>query len=292
MVAVNAGPVNAMSVDVEDYFQVSAFEGLVPREAWDRQPRRVEANTHAVLDLFAEAGVRATFFTLGWVAQRHPGLVRRICEEGHELASHGWEHVRATEQDRRTFFADVSRTKALLEDLSGVVVRGYRAASYSIVRRNWWAFEALAEAGYHYSSSVYPIHHDLYGVPDAPLEPFRPDNADILEIPVSVVEVAGWRLPAGGGGFFRLYPYAFSRWAIRCVNRAGRRLVFYFHPWEIDPEQPLMAGASRRSRLRHYLNLKRMRPRLARLLRDFRWDRMDRVFPIDEESRRHMDRAS
>ena len=288
----NAGPVNAMSVDVEDYFQVSAFEGLVPREAWDHQPRRVEANTHAVLDLFAEAGVRATFFVLGWVAERHPGLVRRICEEGHELASHGWEHVRATEQDRCTFFEDVSRTKALLEDLSGVAVRGYRAASYSIVRRNWWAFEALAEAGYHYSSSVYPIHHDLYGVPDAPLEPFRPDNADILEIPVSVVEVAGRRLPAGGGGFFRLYPYAFSRWAIRRVNHAGRRLVFYFHPWEIDPDQPRMVGASRRSRLRHYLNLKRMRPRLARLLRDFRWDRMDRVFPIDEESRRHMERAS
>ena len=288
----NAGPVNAMSVDVEDYFQVSAFEGLVPREAWDSQPQRVEANTHAVLDLFAEAGVRATFFTLGWVAQRHPGLVRRICDEGHELASHGWAHVRATEQDRRTFFEDVSRTKALLEDLSGVAVRGYRAASYSIVRRNWWAFEALAEAGYRYSSSVYPIHHDLYGVPDAPLEPFRPDNADILEIPVSVVEVAGRRLPAGGGGFFRLYPYAFSRWAIRRVNRAGRRLVFYFHPWEIDPGQPRMAGASRRSRLRHYLNLERMRPRLVRLLRDFRWDRMDRVFPIDEESRRHMERAS
>ena len=292
MVAVYAGPVNAMRVDVEDYFQVSAFEGLVPREAWDRQPRRVEANTHAVLDLFAEAGVRATFFVLGWVAERHPGLVRRICEEGHELASHGWEHVRATEQDQRTFFEDVFRTKALLEDLSGVAVRGYRAASYSIVRRNWWAFEALAEAGYHYSSSVYPIHHDLYGVPDAPLEPFRPDNADILEIPVSVVEVAGRRLPAGGGGFFRLYPYAFSRWAIHRVNRAGRRLVFYFHPWEIDPDQPRMAGASRRSRLRHYLNLKRMRPRLVRLLRDFRWDRMDRVFPIDEESRRHMERAS
>ncbi len=270
--------VNAMSVDVEEHFQVSAFEGVVDRAQWDRQPSRVEANTDAVLALFDEAGIQATFFVLGWVAERCPTLVRRIVAAGHELASHGWSHVRATEQSRAEFAEDVRRARAVLEDVGGVAVVGYRAASYSIDERNWWAFEVLAEAGYRYSSSIYPVRHDLYGVPDAPLVPFRPRGVEILEVPVSVVELAGRRLPAGGGGFFRLYPYALSRWAIGRVNAAGRPAVFYFHPWEIDPEQPRIPGAPARSRLRHYLNLSRMRPRLQRLLRDFRWDRMDRVF--------------
>ncbi len=278
--------INAMSVDVEDYFQVSAFEGVVPRAQWEAQPARVVRNTEAVLDLFAEHGVQATFFTLGWVASRWPALVRRIVAEGHELASHGWDHTRATEQAPEAFFQDVDRTRKLLEDVGGVAVTGYRAASYSIDRRNWWAFAQLARAGYRYSSSVYPVRHDLYGVPEAPLTPFRPDDSGILEIPVSVVEVAGRRLPAGGGGFFRLYPYAFSRWAIRRVNAAGRTLVFYFHPWEIDPRQPRLRQAPWKSRFRHYLNLERMRPRLRRLLRDFRWGRMDHLFlsqPVTEE---------
>ncbi len=273
-------PVNAMTVDVEDYFQVSAFEPHVRREHWERLPRRVGANTHRVLDLFAEAGIAATFFTLGWVAERHPALVRRIVAEGHELASHGWEHVRVIHQTPAQFRADVTRTKALLEDLGGVEVRGYRAASYSIGRDNLWALNALMDAGYAYSSSVYPVRHDLYGMPEAPRFAFRPQSAPrLLEVPITTVELFGARLPGGGGGFFRLFPYALSRALLRRVNRVdGKPALFYFHPWEIDPAQPRPQGVAAKARLRHYLNLERTEARLRRLLADFAWDRMDRVF--------------
>ena len=236
--------VNAMTVDVEDYFQVSAMEPHVPRAAWETTPLRVQANVERILGLFAEHGVKATFFTLGWVAERHPQMVRRIVAEGHELASHGWEHIRVNTQQPEAFRADVTRTKALLEDLGGVAVNGYRAASYSIGRDNLWALDVLADAGYRYSSSIAPIN-----------------------------------INCGGGGWFRLFPYGFSRWALRRINqREGQSGHFYFHPWEIDPEQPRPAGVSARTRFRHYLNLERMEPRLRRLLGDFRWDRMDRVF--------------
>lgn len=273
-------PINAMTVDVEDYFQVSAFEHYVPREDWDRLPCRVERNMDRILELFSDQGVKATFFTLGWIAERYPMLVRRTVEEGHELASHGWSHVRVTEQGVDAFRRDVTRTKAFLEDLSGRAVNGYRAASYSIGERNLWALNVLDEVGYLYSSSIYPIRHDLYGMPDAPRFAFRPNGgSDFLEIPVTTVELGETKFPCGGGGYFRLFPYALSRWALRRVNRRdGQPSIFYFHPWEIDPDQPRQRGVDIKTRFRHYLNLGRMENRLSRLMRDFRWGRVDEVF--------------
>jgi len=269
---------NAMSVDVEDYFQVSAFEPYVARAAWDAQPCRVEQNVDRILALFEEHRVTATFFTLGWVAERYPALVRRMIEAGHELASHGWAHVRVTQQTAPQFREDVLRTKHLLEDVSGQAVLGYRAASYSIGETNLWALEVLAETGHRYSSSIFPIRHDLYGMPDAPRFAFRPDSADLVEFPVTTVRFAGRNLPCGGGGWFRLVPYAGMRWALRRVNRVdGQPAIFYFHPWEIDPQQPRQAGLDRKTRFRHYLNLDRMETRLQRLLADFEWGRMDDV---------------
>jgi len=275
-------PVNAMSVDVEDWFQVSAFERTIDRSRWDSLDCRVERNVERILALFAEADVKATFFTLGWVAERYPAVVRAIVQGGHELASHGYSHVRATEQNEREFREDVTRTKRILEDLGGVAVNGYRATSYSIGRRNLWALDELQHAGYTYSSSIYPIRHDLYGMPEAPRFAFRIRPDAILEIPITTVDIGPKRIPCGGGGFFRLFPYALSRWALARVNRNERQPgVFYFHPWEIDPRQPRVADAPLRSRFRHYLALERMEPRLRRLLRDFRWSRMDRVFALE-----------
>ena len=271
---------NAMTVDVEDYFQVSAFERYIVREDWQRLPHRVEHNTDRVLALFAEHGVKATFFMLGWIAERYPSLLRRIVDAGHELASHGYAHIRVTQQTPAEFYADICRSKQLLEDIGGTVVRGYRAASYSIGAANLWALEVLQRAGYAYSSSIYPIRHDLYGMPEAPRFAFRPQGAaELLEVPVTTVEIAGHKLPCGGGGYFRLLPYALSRWAIRRVNEQdGQACVFYFHPWELDPEQPRVPGIDYKTCFRHYLNLNRMERRLQALLGDFQWERMDRVF--------------
>jgi polysaccharide deacetylase family protein (PEP-CTERM system associated) len=269
---------NALSVDVEDYFQVSALAPHIPRADWDRIPCRVERNVDTILSLFAESGARATFFTLGWIAERYPELVRRIVAEGHELASHGYGHLRIHEQTPAEFAQDIGRAKALLEDLSGTPVKGYRAPSFSIGPRTLWAFECIAQAGYRYSSSVYPVRHDLYGMPDAPRFAYRP-RADLLEIPVTTTAVFNRNLPAGGGGYFRLLPYAVSRALIRRVNQVDRRsAIFYFHPWEIDPAQPRVQGAGVKARFRHYVNLRRTEPRLRRLLRDFRWRTMDEVF--------------
>ncbi|MFP4683584.1 MAG: XrtA system polysaccharide deacetylase [Ectothiorhodospira sp.] len=268
-----------MTVDVEDYFQVSAFESHISRGAWDELPHRVEGNVDRILQLFADHGVQATFFYLGWIARRYPGLLRRTRDAGHEIASHGWSHIRATEQTQEAFRQDVTRTRALLEDTVGAPVQGYRAASYSIGRDNLWALDLLQEAGYRYSSSIYPVHHDLYGMPEAPRFAFRPVDGDLVEIPVTTVELMGRNFPCGGGGYFRLYPYALSRWALRRVNRRdGQPAVFYFHPWEIDPDQPRQEGLGFRTRVRHYLNLARTEARLGRLLRDFQWGRMDRIF--------------
>ena len=273
--------VNAMTIDVEDYYQVSAFEPHVARDDWPSWPSRIERNLRLVMELLAERGAAATFFTLGCVAERHPALIRELVEQGHELASHGYAHVRVTRQDRQGFLQDIRRTKSLLEDIAGVEVRGYRAASYSIDDSTPWAHEVLREAGYRYSSSVYPIRHDHYGVPDAPRFAFNPipGDADFIEIPISTTDILGHRLPCGGGGYFRLYPYWVSRWAFARLNRREEQAaIFYFHPWELDPEQPRVAGLSSKTRFRHYLNLSRMESRLRRLLRDFDWDRMDRVF--------------
>lgn len=276
----NTSVTNAMTVDVEDYFQVSAFEKIIARDQWEILPQRVERNTHRVMDVFAEKGVKATFFTLGWVAERHPQLIRRMVDEGHELASHGYSHVRVTQQQPAEFRNDVVRTKKLLEDLGGVAVRGYRAASYSIGAKNLWALDELKNAGYEYSSSIYPVKHDLYGMPECSRFACYPRGADgILEIPVTTVELFGKKFPGGGGGFFRLYPYAVSRWALRRVNVHDRQsALFYFHPWEIDPAQPRQKAIPLRTRVRHYLNLERMEMRLKQLLSDFSWGRMDQIF--------------
>lgn len=272
---------NALTVDVEEHFQVAAFERTIAREDWAHAESRVEYSTGRVLDLFAARGVRATFFVLGWVAEKHPQLVRRIVADGHELASHGYDHTRVHQFTAEQFRADVTRTKAILEDLGGVAVRGYRAPSYSINGRNLWALDVLQETGHVYSSSIYPIHHDLYGMPEAPRFPFRFRPDGILEIPVTTVSIAGRNLPCGGGGYFRLLPYGAFRWALQRVNRADRQAgLFYFHPWEVDPGQPRVSGAPLKSRFRHYLNLDAMHGRLERLLGDFRWGRMDEVFGV------------
>jgi polysaccharide deacetylase family protein (PEP-CTERM system associated) len=278
---------NAMSVDVEDYYQVSAFAGSVDRAAWSSFPSRVEDNTRRTLDLFAEASVRATFFTLGCVADRHKRLVRAIADAGHEVASHGWEHYRVGDQTPAEFRADVTRTKKLLEDLSGQEVKGYRAASFSIDRGTWWAFDELAEAGYHYSSSIHPIRHDHYGVPDAPRFPFAPvERNSLTEIPVGTLDLRGRRMSCAGGGFFRLLPYRWSSFAIGRVNGVeGQPVTFYFHPWEIDPGQPRISPAPLRSKLRHYTNLGVMEAKLKRLLREFHWDRVDAVYRLSSSAK-------
>ena len=271
-------PVNAMSVDVEDWFQVQAFAGVIDRSAWETLPRRVEANTERILALFEAEGVRATFFTLGWVAERHPALIRRIVAGGHELASHGYGHELVHAIGPEAFRADLRRAKAVLEDVGGVAVVGYRAPTFSIGRRSApWAYAVLAEEGHRYSSSVFPVRHDLYGDPDAPRGPHRPDPSGVVELPMTTVRVGGRNLPCAGGGWFRLVPYALFRAGLRRVNAEGRAALFYFHPWEIDPEQPRVA-AGRLARFRHYVGLAAMEGRVARLLRDFAWGRMDQVF--------------
>ncbi|MDH5545606.1 MAG: DUF3473 domain-containing protein [Gammaproteobacteria bacterium] len=274
---------NAMTCDVEDYFQVSAFEPFVSRNDWDKWELRVERNTNKVMDIFASADINATFFTLGWVAERFPALIRRMIAEGHEVASHGYSHVRATTQTPDQFREDVVKTKAILEDLSGERVTGYRAASYSISTSNLWALDILAETGHEYSSSIYPVKHDLYGIPDAPRFMYKPiESSSFREVPVTTFDWLGKRWPAGGGGFFRAYPYAFSRYALRSINeKEGKSGMFYFHPWEIDPGQPRPQQLSSKARFRHYLNLGKMEARLNHLLQDFRWDRMDKVFKKD-----------
>lgn len=270
---------NALSVDVEDWFQVGAFETVIDRKDWDSLECRVERNTDAVMALFDEANVQATFFTLGWVADRYPALIRRIVDAGHEIASHGYGHNRVFTFTPDQFSTDIERTRKLLEDASGQKVTGYRAPSFSIDQRTPWAHDILAEQGYTYSSSVAPVKHDHYGWAEAPRFAFRPvAGSDFLEIPVTTAELGSKRLAAGGGGFFRLLPYAFSRWAIRQVNeRDNRPAVIYFHPWEIDPDQPRVANAPVKSKLRHYTKLDVMADKLRRLPKDFRWERLDSV---------------
>jgi polysaccharide deacetylase family protein (PEP-CTERM system associated) len=292
---------NALTIDVEDYFQVSAFEGCVSRECWDSYPLRVEGNTSRILDILDEFGVKATFFVLGWIAERKPGLVREIARRGHEVASHGYGHQRVYNQTRLEFRDDIRSSKALLEDLCGAPVHGYRAPSYSISRACLWAYDELLDAGYGYDSSVFPINHDLYGIPDWPRHPFAVsktpngewepvgsysclqtadhlslpcDNVcrQMIEIPITTLSIAGKGVPIAGGGYFRLFPYPFTKWGLSRINRVERRsFVFYLHPWEIDPGQPRMSGAGQKSRFRHYLNLHRTEDRFRKLLADFRF---------------------
>jgi len=270
---------NIMTVDVEDYFQVSAFSEAISRTDWDSYRCRVERNTYRILELFDELGATATFFTLGWVAERYPSLVRSIVDNGHEIASHGFSHFRIFEQSAAEFRADVRKTKQILEDTAGVEAKGYRAASFSLNETTMWAVDVLIEEGHQYSSSIYPIRHDLYGMPAAPRFAFRPrEDNSFQEVPITTVRVLGRNLPCGGGGYFRLLPYLPYRWAIRRINGHHRQpCIFYFHPWEIDHEQPRVEGASRRSRFRHYTNLARMELKLRAVLADFSWSRLDLI---------------
>jgi polysaccharide deacetylase family protein (PEP-CTERM system associated) len=269
--------INGLSVDVEEHFQVGAFETTIRKADWDGYASRVVGNTQAVLDLFAESGVKATFFTLGWVADRHPHLIRAIVDAGHEIASHGWDHQRVFTMDAATFRADLTKTRKALEDAGGQAVIGYRAPSFSIDQRTPWAHHVLAEAGYTYSSSVAPVRHDHYGWREASRYAFRPlaDSA-LVELPVTVAELAGRRM-ATGGGFFRLLPAALTDFAVRQVNRDGHGGVFYFHPWEVDPDQPRVAGAPLKSRVRHYSRLGAMAGKLRKLIARHDWGRVDQV---------------
>lgn len=267
-----------LTVDVEDYFHVSAFEKVINKSDWQSLEMRVERNTYRLLELFEQKQAKCTFFTLGWVAERCPNLIKAIVEQGHELASHGFAHQRATIMTPYEFRADVSKSKQILEDTSGQAIIGYRAPSFSFNDSNIWVYEILAELGFDYSSSTYPIEHDLYGVPDWPRFKYqRPEG--ILEIPVPTVRKNDRNTGIGGGGYFRLYPYFLSKRRIdNYLSTEQQPYSFYFHPWEIDPEQPRVAGASVKSRLRHYLNLSRMEAKVVRLLEDYQWDTMKSVY--------------
>lgn len=269
---------NALSIDVEDWFQVGAFENVIAQSDWDACECRVERNTDALLTMFDAAGIKATFFTLGWVAERYPALIRRIADSGHELGNHGQNHDRVFTFTPQQFAADLERSRKAIEDAAGVAVHGYRAPSFSINPNTPWAHEVMAEQGYSYSSSINPIKHDHYGWPDAPRFAFHPlPDSELVEIPVTTAMLGKKRIAAGGGGFFRLLPYSYSRWAIRQVNADARPGIIYFHPWEIDPDQPRVANAPIKSKLRHYTNLDAMAGKLKRLMADFKWDRLDRI---------------
>jgi polysaccharide deacetylase family protein (PEP-CTERM system associated) len=268
---------NAMSVDVEDYFHVSVFDGIVPRSAWGRMQSRVCDNTDRLLDIFEEFGVRSTFFVLGSVGERHPDLVRRIALRGHEVASHGYAHRLVYDQTPAAFRHDVRRAKAILEDAAGRRVVGYRAPSYSITPRSLWAIDVLLEEQYQYDSSIFPIRHDRYGIPVSGRHAYRIERSagTLIEVPGSTTRIGPLNLPIAGGGYFRILPYWWTRWGIARVNRLERRpAVFYLHPWEIDPEQPKL-HAGRLSRFRHYRNLHHTESRLRQLLTDFRFDALD-----------------
>jgi len=284
---------NALTIDVEDYFHVSAFESYVKKADWQNLPSRVEENTLRILDILDRYGIKATFFVLGWVAEHSPSLIRNIHERGHEIACHGYGHCRVSTQSRQEFRDDIRKSKGLLEGLIGQPVLGYRAPSYSISHDSLWAFDELLEAGFSYDSSVFPIRHDYYGIADWPRFPFcvtktaggswspekhgtarkNPENgmtSRMMEFPISTLSIAGGNLPIAGGGYFRFFPYPFTRWGLRRINRAeGRPFVFYLHPWELDPGQPRMAGAGFKSRFRHYLNLHKTEERFRRILADF-----------------------
>jgi polysaccharide deacetylase family protein (PEP-CTERM system associated) len=281
---------NALSVDVEDWFHVGAFERVISPADWPTLECRVERNTDALLAMFDDAGIKATFFTLGWVAERYPQLMRRIADAGHELANHGSNHDRVFTFTPQQFAADIDRARKNIEDASGAKVAGYRAPSFSIDQRTPWAHEVLAEQGYAYSSSVAPVKHDHYGWADAPRFAFRPvKGSDFVEIPVTTAMFAGKRLAAGGGGFFRMLPYAFSRWAVRQVNGSDQRpAIIYFHPWEIDPGQPRVANAPIKSKLRHYSRLNAMAGKLKMLMHDFQWDRLDTIVATEKAKMREM----
>lgn len=264
---------NALTIDVEDYFQVAALAEAVDRKDWSSMEYRVEANTDRLLELFSQRGVKATFFTLGWVAERSPELVRRIQKAGHEIASHGYSHQLVYNQTPDVFRDETRKSKQLLEDITGEPITGYRAASYSVTAQSRWALDILCEEGFTWDSSIFPVHHDRYGMPGTPHEPYRlkaPGGGTLIEFPLSTCPLGSYRLPIAGGGYFRLYPYWLSRWGLGKINRAGQPFIFYLHPWEIDTGQPRL-NVKALSRFRHYNNLNKCMGRLERLLADFRF---------------------
>jgi polysaccharide deacetylase family protein (PEP-CTERM system associated) len=270
---------NAFTVDVEEHFQVAALKDAIEVDSWSKQESRVVRNTTRLLEILDQHGVKGTFFVLGWVAQRDPGLIRRIVAGGHELACHGFSHQLIYEQDKKVFRDETQRAKRILEDAGGVAVNGYRAASYSITRKSMWALDIIAEAGFRYDSSIVPVRHDLYGIQGAGVFPYTMrlrDQRALTEFPPSTISLAGQRLPIGGGGYFRLFPYWFSRWGMRSVNAQDQPFSFYVHPWEIDPQQPRVE-TNWKSRFRHYNNLDKCEPRLHRLLKDFNFTTMQNV---------------
>lgn len=272
--------INAFTVDVEDYFQVEAFKSCIDRESWDSRECRVEANTQKMLALLAQHDTRATFFTLGWVAERYPQLVAEIAQAGHEVASHGYDHKLVYRQQRAEFSAETERSKKILEDITGVEVKGYRAATYSVIASSLWALEVLVEQGFEYDSSIFPGRHDKYGIPGSQLQPYRHQVANggsLVEFPVTVLELAKARLPVAGGGYFRLFPYRFIAWAYRRINHQQRPVMFYVHPWEVDPQQPRIEEAGRFSRFRHYTNLNSCAADIDRLLGEFDFKPMAEV---------------
>ena len=271
---------NAMTVDVEDFFHVSAFDSIIKPEQWQDYQPRVDTNTRRLLDLFARYNIKSTFFVLGWVAERYPELVKEIHRQGHEIASHGYAHRRATEQSREEFYADVLRSRDHLEDLLGEKLTGYRAPSFSIGYTNEWAFEVLVELGFAYSSSTYPVKHDLYGTPDWPRFAYRRKEG-IIEIPIPTHRFLGRQTPIGGGGYFRLYPYAFTKYLVNSyLKKEQQPYSFYFHPWEIDADQPRLNQAPLKSRFRHYINLDKTYGKLEKLLQEFSWGTMKDVYNI------------
>jgi polysaccharide deacetylase family protein (PEP-CTERM system associated) len=278
------GDANAMTIDVEDYFQVEAFANLVDRINWDNYECRVERNVDRILEMLRKTKSHATFFVLGWIAERFPKLIERIVAEGHELASHGYAHQRSDRISRKLFLEDISRAKTILEDIAGTAVMGYRAPSFSVSKSNLWFMETVEAAGYRYSSSTHPIPNDNYGIPEGPRFAFYPlAGSDFVEIPVTCARFAGMNWPCGGGGYFRLLPYALSQFALRSVSRAENQpCVFYFHPWEIDPQQPRIPDASAKSRIRHYVNLAKMEGRLMRLFSAMPWRRIDEIYPVND----------
>ena len=271
---------NALTIDVEDYYHVAAFDSVVRFTDWERYESRVEKNTQRILDLLDEHATKATFFVLGWVLERHPGLIRTIVARGHEVASHGYAHQRIYTQTPEQFRAETLRSKRLLEETLGQPIRGYRAASYSITRQSLWALDVLREAGFVYDSSIFPIRHDLYGIPSHPRFcsiMHGEHGAPLVEFPLSTLRLGGTNFPLAGGGYLRLFPYAYTRWGIRYLNkREGQPAVVYLHPWELDPAQPRLP-AGRLSRFRHYTNLHRMEERLVHLLQDFSFGTMSEV---------------
>ncbi len=261
---------NYLTVDVEDYFQVAAFEDVIPTDNWDQYECRVSSNTGSILELFADCGVRATFFIVGWIAERYPDLVLEIDRQGHEIGCHSYRHQKIYDLTPEQFREDTRRAKDILEQIIDKPVYGYRAPSYSITKKSLWALDILAELGFRYDSSIFPVYHDNYGIPDAPRFAYRLEKQNMMEYPISTVQFPGVNLPIAGGGYFRLFPYWFTRMALRRINRKERQpFIFYLHPWEVDPGQPRVDGAGAKSRFRHYLNLDKTRNRLERLLQDF-----------------------